>query len=99
LVPNVELGMLELDGHVPAETYFCGNAKEEEGLSWEEWGQRANRFLLHVRTIFSPKVIVIGGGLVGDWGKWAHILDPELPVVPAMKGNNAGIIGAATLFG
>jgi polyphosphate glucokinase len=99
LVPNVELGMLELDGHVPAETYFCGNAKEDERLSWEEWGQRANRFLLHVRTIFSPKVIVVGGGLVGDWEKWAHTLDPELPVVPAMKGNSAGIIGAATLFG
>jgi polyphosphate glucokinase len=99
LVPNLELGVMELEGHVPAESYFCGNSKQDEGLTWEEWGLRANRFLLHVRGVFSPRRIVVGGGLVGDWDKWSGLLDPSLPVVPAVKGNKAGIIGAATLVG
>jgi polyphosphate glucokinase len=99
LVPNLEVGMLELDGHYPAESHFCGNSKSDEGLTWEEWGARANRFLGHVRIVFSPKLIVLGGGLVADWDKWRHTLDPGLPVVPAMKRNNAGIIGAATVAG
>jgi polyphosphate glucokinase len=99
LVPNLEVGMLELDGYFPAETYFCGNTKSDDGLTWDEWGARANRFLGHVRTIFSPKLIVVGGGLVADWDQWRHTLDPDLPVAPALRQNNAGIIGAATVVG
>jgi polyphosphate glucokinase len=97
LVPNVELGNLELDGHVPSESYFCGNARDDEGLTWPEWGSRANRFLRHVQTIFSPVLFVVGGGVVRKWDEWRHQLDPGLAVVPASRANDAGVIGAATL--
>lgn len=97
LVPNVQLGDLELEGHIPAETYFSGAAKDESDLSWEEWGGRADRFLRHLMDLFAPRLIVVGGGMGKRWGKWAHTVDGSVPVAPAQWGNNAGIVGAATL--
>ena len=36
LVPNTELGHLEIDGH-DAETKAAASAREREGLSWTDW--------------------------------------------------------------
>ena len=97
LVPNVELGQIELRGIKPAELYFSAKAMNDENLQWPEWGARANEFVSHVNRVFSPKVIVVGGGVVTKWDSFAFAFDPLLPVVPAALGKNAGIIGAATL--
>jgi polyphosphate glucokinase len=95
LVPNLELGQIELEGHAPAETYFAAKARRREDLEWDEWGSRANRYLRHVDYVFNPDLMVIGGGLVKHWEMFAHLLDEKLPVVPAEMGNNAGLVGAA----
>ena len=95
LVPNVELGMIELDGHPRAEVHFAAKARSEEGLRWEEWGDRANRFLIHVNGFLSPQLIVIGGGAAKRWEKFRDRLDPGLPVELAAIRNNSGIVGAA----
>jgi polyphosphate glucokinase len=95
LVPNLELGQIELDGHIPAESYFSAKARRTEDLDWDEWGGRANRYLNHVNSVFSPDLIVVGGGLTKHWDMYSHTLDPHLPLVPAEMGNNAGIVGAA----
>lgn len=95
LVPNLELGQIELDGKVPAESYFSARARKREHLSWDEWGTRANRYLRHVDLVFNPDLIVLGGGLTKYWGEFAGMLDQSLPVVPASMGNNAGLVGAA----
>ncbi len=95
LVPNLELGQLELDGHTPAETYFSAKVRRREDLDWDTWGQRANRYLSHVNSIFNPDLIVMGGGLTKHWDLYSHTLDERLPVVPAQMGNNAGLVGAA----
>ena len=95
LVPNLELGVLELEGHTKGETFFSAKARKEEGLSWEEWGDRANRFLLHVTRVFSPKLLVIGGGVVKRWELFEERFDPALPIELAAIRNNAGIVGAA----
>lgn len=97
LVPNLELGQIELDGVFPAEDRFAAKAMTDEGLSWEEWGNRANRFLSHVSRLFSPTRIVVGGGVVTKWDMYAGQIDAALNVVPASLGKNAGIIGAAGL--
>lgn len=99
LVPNLQLGDLELDGHRPAETHFSGAAKDDDGLTWEEWGERADRFLRHLMVLFSPRLIVIGGGMAKRWEKWSHLIDRSVPAAPAEWGNNAGIVGAATQVG
>ena len=95
LVPNLELGQLELEGHVPAESYFSAKARREEDLKWEEWGDRANRYLRHVNRVFNPDLIVLGGGMTKHWDKFRSHLDDSLPVEPAAMGNSAGIVGAA----
>ena len=97
LLPNVELGMLELEGIKPAELKFSAKARRREDLSWEEWASRANRFLRHVDRIFSPSLIIFGGGVSRKWEEFAHHLDDDLPVTPAALANDAGIIGAAAL--
>jgi polyphosphate glucokinase len=99
LVPNLQIGDIELDGHRPAETYFSAAAKTREGLSWEEWATRANRFVGHVKVVFSPRLVILGGGLIRQWDQWSPFLHPALGVVPATRANNAGIVGAATLVG
>lgn len=95
LVPNLELGQIELEGHSPAESHFSAKARKREGLDWDEWGERANRYLLHVDAVFNPDLMVVGGGLTKHWEKFAHSLDARLPVAPAEMGNDAGIVGAA----
>ena len=95
LIPNVELGMIELEGHRPAEVFFSAKARESDGLTWEEWGERANRFLTHVNRVFAPTLIVLGGGAAKKWEQFEHCLDSSLPVELAAIRNNSGIVGAA----
>lgn len=95
LVPNLELGQIELEGHAPAEVYFSARARRRENLEWGEWGGRANRYLLHVNQVFNPDLIVLGGGLTKYWDSFRGYLDAGLPVEPAAMGNNAGLVGAA----
>ncbi|MEX1125576.1 MAG: ROK family protein, partial [Acidimicrobiia bacterium] len=97
LVPNVELGQIELRGVKPAELYFSAKAMTEQGLEWSQWGERANEFVSHIDKVFSPNLIVVGGGVVTKWKAFASAFDPLLRVVPAGLGKNAGIIGAASL--
>ena len=95
LATNTELGVIELDGHTPAEDHFAASARKRDGLSWVEWGQRANRFLIHVNRVLNPRLIVVGGGAAKRWDQFADELHPSLPVEPARLRNNAGIVGAA----
>lgn len=95
LVPNLELGVIELDGHYPAEIHFSAKARKREGLSWDVWGARTNRYLQHVCRVVNPDLIVLGGGLTRHWDMFRRFLDESLPVVPAALGNEAGLVGAA----
>ena len=53
LVPNTELGHLEIDGH-DAESRAAYSAMEREELTWEKWAKRLQRYYAHVEFIFSP---------------------------------------------
>lgn len=97
LVPNLELGQLELEGHAPAESYYSARARRREDLSWKKWAARANAYIRHVDKVFNPSLIIVGGGVSRKWDEWAHWMDEDLPVVKATLDNNAGIVGAAVL--
>lgn len=97
LLPNVELGMLEFGGVYPAEKKYSAKARRREDLSWKEWGTRASEFLAHVDRVFSPELIIVGGGVSRKWDNYSEYIDPNVPVVPAQMANNAGIVGAAIL--
>lgn len=96
LIPNAELGHLELDGH-DAETRASNRARETEGLSWEAWAARLQRYYSHLEFIFSPDLFVVGGGVSKSSEMFLPLLRLDTPIVPAMLRNNAGIIGAAAL--
>jgi polyphosphate glucokinase len=95
LVPNTELGHLELKGH-DAEKRASSKAKEDEDLSWERWARRVRKYLAHVEMLLSPELFVIGGGVSRKAHKFLpHIEGIRATIVPAELQNNAGIVGAA----
>ncbi|WP_225847712.1 polyphosphate--glucose phosphotransferase [Streptomyces sp. HPF1205] len=95
LVPNTELGHLELHGH-DAEKRASGKAREDEDLSWEHWARRLKKYLAHVEMLFSPDLFVIGGGISRKSQKFLPLIEGiSAEIVPAELQNNAGIVGAA----
>lgn len=97
LVPNLEIGKLFLANHDQVvEQYMAGRIKKEEGLKWHEYGERLNEFCLHIEHVFSPQLIIIGGGISKKHKKFlsGHSLK-RTRVVPARLRNRAGITGAA----
>lgn len=94
LVPNTELGHLPMHGG-PAEHYAANSIRENEGLSWEEWGGRVNEYLQLVEKLLWPDLIIVGGGVSKDFNKFAPFIDLETNIVSAESRNHAGIIGAA----
>ena len=62
LVPNSELGHLEIDGK-DAEDEAASSAKTRAGLTYDEWVQRLQRYYRLSRTLFSPDLFVVGGGI------------------------------------
>ncbi|MFD2012363.1 polyphosphate--glucose phosphotransferase [Streptomyces narbonensis] len=96
LVPNTELGHLELKGH-DAETRASTKAKEDHDLSWEHWAKRRlTKYLAHVEMLFSPELFIIGGGVSRKADKFLPLIEGiRAEIVPAELQNNAGIVGAA----
>ena len=94
LVPNTELGHLELDGR-DAESYAAASVREREGIGWKEWAPRVERYLRHVEMLFSPDLFIVGGGASKAADKWLPRISVDTPIVAAAMANNAGIAGAA----
>jgi polyphosphate glucokinase len=97
LVPNLEIGKLFLENHEEVvEQYMAGRIKKDHGLKWFEYGERLNEFCLHIEHIFSPQLIIIGGGVSKKHKKF--LSEDQLQrtrIVPAELRNQAGISGAA----
>ncbi|HUO39534.1 MAG TPA: ROK family protein [Mycobacterium sp.] len=94
LVPNTELGHLELHGH-DAETRASARVKTLEGLGWEGWCERVNDYLAHVHALFWPDVFIIGGSISEDFDKFGHLLRSRASIRRAAYAAHAGIVGAA----
>ncbi|WP_327177750.1 ROK family protein [Streptomyces sp. NBC_01335] len=95
LVPNTELGHLELNGH-DAEKHASTKAKEDNDLNWEHWAHRVQKYLAHVEMLFSPELFIIGGGVSRKSEKFLPLIKHvRAEMVPAQLQNNAGIVGAA----
>lgn len=96
LVPNTELGHLEIDGH-DAETEASARARETHELSWKKYGKRLRRYFTHVEMLFTPDLFIIGGGISKNPEKFLPYFEEDVrtPIVMAELRNNAGIVGAA----
>lgn len=95
LVPNSELGHIYLKNCKEGEDYAADRARTDEGLSWKKWGKRVNKYVQHIEFLFSPDLIIIGGGVSEKHDKYFSYLKVNAQLVPAQLQNKAGIIGAA----
>ena len=96
LVPNTELGHLKWNGD-SIEKYAAATAREREDLSWEEWAGRLQEFYDHLEFLFSPDLILVGGGVSKNPEKFMPLIKTRAEMRTAVHRNNAGIIGAASL--
>jgi polyphosphate glucokinase len=96
LLPNTELGHLEIDGR-DAERRASNAVRERSRLSWKRWASRLQRFYSHVEFLFSPDLFIVGGGVSKHHQEFLPMLKLRTPIVPAELRNNAGILGAAAL--
>lgn len=96
LVPNLELGHLEIDGH-DAETRASDAARDRDDLDWAQWADRLQRYFGVIEDLFWPDLIVVGGGVSKHHEKFLPLLHLRAPIVPAQLRNAAGIVGAAAL--
>jgi polyphosphate glucokinase len=94
LVPNTELGHLQVDG-VDAEIRAAASARDDEELSWADWAARVSRYLQVLEGLMWPDLIIAGGGVSKKADKWLSLLECRTPVVAAALRNDAGIVGAA----
>jgi polyphosphate glucokinase len=94
LMPNTELGHLEVRGK-DAEHRAANSIRKKKDWSYKKWSKRVNEYLQHLEFLFSPDLIIFGGGVSKKHDKFFHRLKTEAEVVPAQLRNQAGIIGAA----
>jgi polyphosphate glucokinase len=94
LVPNVELGHLEIRGR-EAEKWASERARIEEGLSFQKWARRVNVYLERMHAYFWPELFILGGGASRKFEKFRKHLAVPCDLVPAELRNRAGVIGAA----
>jgi polyphosphate glucokinase len=95
LLPNTELGHIYLKNGMETEHYASDRVREVEDLGWKAWGKRVNEVMQHIDFIFSPDLIIIGGGVSKKYEKFFPFIEVKANLVPAELRNDAGIIGAA----
>jgi polyphosphate glucokinase len=96
LVPNTEFGKLRLPGQKQrGELYAAGDVRKREDLSWSAYAKRLNAYLKYLDILFSPRLIVVGGGISKEHAEFIPRLTVDTRVVPAQLRNQAGIVGAA----
>jgi polyphosphate glucokinase len=96
LIPNAELGHLEVGGR-DAERRASFAAKERGHLSFRRWAKRLQRYYSTLEFLFSPRLIIVGGGVSKNYQEFLPLIRLRTPIVPAALRNNAGILGAAAL--
>lgn len=94
LIPNAELGHIEIDG-VDYESKAAYSAKEREGLSWEQWAQRLQKYFEKLEAYLTPDLFIVGGGVSKEHEFFLPLIKLKTKVVPATSRNSAGILGAA----
>ncbi|MFH5832157.1 polyphosphate--glucose phosphotransferase [Halalkalibaculum sp. DA3122] len=94
LVPNTELGLIEIGG-ATIEKHASNRTRKEEGIRKKTWGKRLQEVLEVLETIFHPDLFILGGQL----SRKADKTFPYIKINTAFKAagfmNDASIVGAA----
>ena len=95
LIPNLEIGkMLHTDGKI-IEYFTADSVRKKEDLTLKQWALRFDELLEYARIVFSPSMIILGGGISKRYDEFKKYLETDVKVKVAQFRNNAGIIGAA----
>ncbi|HXY92032.1 MAG TPA: ROK family protein [Acidimicrobiia bacterium] len=94
LVPNTELGHMKI-GKKDAEKLAAESVREAEQLTWKQWAERLDNYFDMLERLFSPDLLIVGGGVSKKADKFLPLLSSASRVVPAQLLNEAGIVGAA----
>jgi polyphosphate glucokinase len=96
LVPNSELGHLEVEGH-DAERRAANSVRKNEDLSWAGWAKRLTTYYRTLEKLFAPDLIVVGGGVSKHGHEFIPLIRIDTEIISATLRNTAGIVGAAAL--
>jgi len=94
LVPNTELGHLEMNGR-EAEHQASARVRTDESLDWKQWSERVNDYLAYIHALFWPDLIIIGGGVSENFSQFGSLLRSPAQIRCAQLGAAAGTVGAA----
>jgi polyphosphate glucokinase len=94
LLPNTELGHLELHG-VGAEEWASARIRTQLNLDFRAWSARVNEYLDVMHRMFWPDVFILGGAVSERFGEFAPLLRSPAEIRPAHFAGQAGVIGAA----
>ena len=61
----------------------------------KKWALRFDELLNYTKIVFSPSLIILGGGISKRFDGFKEFLNADVKVKVAEFKNNAGIIGAA----
>jgi len=94
LIPNTELGHIEIDGR-DAETFAADSVRERKELPWKKYAERVETYIRRLDALMWPDLVILGGGASKKADKLLPHLDVRPEVVAATLLNEAGIVGAA----
>jgi polyphosphate glucokinase len=97
LVPNAELGHLDIGDRQDYEKHASNLVREKKELSWKRWAALLQPYYEKLEFLFSPDLFIVGGGVSKHSDEFLPLLKLDTPIVPAELRNNAGILGAAAL--
>jgi polyphosphate glucokinase len=97
LVPNAELGHIDIGDRHDFETHASNAVRERKELSWKRWASLLEIYYKELERLFSPDLFIVGGGVSKHADEFLPLLSLDTPIVPATLRNNAGILGAAVL--
>jgi len=86
--------MLHTDGRI-IEYFTADSVRKREELSLKQWALRFDILLNYARIVFSPSLIILGGGISKKYNEFKEYLTTDVNIKVAEFRNNAGIIGAA----
>jgi len=94
LVPNLELGHIEIGGK-DAEDWAAAIVRKQAKLSWKAWAKRVDKYLITMQQLIWPDLVIVGGGVSRSHARFFPFLTVQTKVMPAEMRNQAGIVGAA----
>jgi polyphosphate glucokinase len=94
LVPNSELGHIQIDGK-DAERLAADSVRVRKELKWKDYAKRVETYIRTLDALLWPDLVIIGGGASKKGDKFLPLIKVRPEVVTAQLQNEAGIVGAA----